>query len=47
MRNKLCLSCADIKAVMAARLAAAEKNNWTATIAIVDKADLATLDRQR
>ena len=36
MRTKPCLTSADVKKMMAACVAEAEKNNWKVTIAIVD-----------
>jgi glc operon protein GlcG len=36
MRNKPCLTSADVKKMMAACTAEAEKNNWKVTIAVVD-----------
>ena len=36
MRSKPCLTSADVKKMMAACVAEAEKNNWKVTIAIVD-----------
>jgi len=46
MRAKTCLTAADAKKMMAACLAAAEKNKWNVTIAIVDDAGL-LLDFER
>ena len=37
MRTKPCLTSADVKTMMAACVAEAEKNNWKVTIAIVDE----------
>jgi glc operon protein GlcG len=36
MRNKPCLTSADVKKMMAACTAEAEKNNWKVTVAVVD-----------
>jgi len=36
MRNKPCLTAADVKTMMAACLAEAEKNKWSVSVAIVD-----------
>ena len=36
MRTKPCLTSADVKKMMAASLAEAEKNKWIVTVAIVD-----------
>lgn len=36
MRTKPCLTSADVKKMMAAALAEAEKNQWKVTVAIVD-----------
>jgi glc operon protein GlcG len=36
MRTKPCLTAADVKKMMAACVAEAERNNWKVTIAIVD-----------
>jgi glc operon protein GlcG len=36
MRTKPCLTAADVKTMMAACLAEAEKNKWKVTVAIVD-----------
>jgi glc operon protein GlcG len=36
MRNKPCLTSADVKKMMAGCTAEAEKNNWKVTVAIVD-----------
>jgi len=36
MRNKPCLTSGDVKKMMAACTAEAEKNNWKVTIAVVD-----------
>ena len=36
MRDKPCLTSADIHKAMAARRAEAEKNNWSVAIAVVD-----------
>ncbi len=36
MRTKPCLTSADVKKMMAAALAEAEKNKWNVTVAIVD-----------
>ncbi|MFL5064101.1 MAG: GlcG/HbpS family heme-binding protein [Xanthobacteraceae bacterium] len=38
MRNKPCLTAADVKTMMAACLAEAEKNKWSVSVAIVDEA---------
>jgi glc operon protein GlcG len=46
MRTKTCLTSADVKKMMAASIAEAEKNDWRVTIAIVDDAGLMlALDR--
>src|SRR5712672_945502 len=46
MRSKPCLTSADVKKMMAACVAEAEKNNWKVTIAIVDDgAALLSLER--
>jgi uncharacterized protein GlcG (DUF336 family) len=46
MRTKACLTSADVKKMMAACIAEAEKNDWRVTIAIVDDAGLMlALDR--
>jgi len=37
MRNKPCLTAADVKTMMAACLAEAEKNKWSVSVAIVDE----------
>jgi glc operon protein GlcG len=36
MRTKPCLTSTDVKKMMAAAMAEAEKNNWKVTVAIVD-----------
>jgi len=38
MRNRPCLTAADVKKMMAACLAEAEKNKWVVSVAIVDEA---------
>jgi uncharacterized protein GlcG (DUF336 family) len=38
MRNKPCLTAADVNKMMAACLAEAEKNKWSVSVAIVDEA---------
>ena len=38
MRTKTCLTSADVKKIMAACVAEAEKNKWSVTIAVVDEA---------
>jgi len=38
MRNKPCLTAADVKTMMAACLGEAEKNKWSVSVAIVDEA---------
>jgi uncharacterized protein GlcG (DUF336 family) len=38
MRNRPCLTSADVKKMMAACIAEAEKNQWKVSIAIVDEA---------
>src|SRR5215208_410581 len=37
MRNKPCLTATDVKTMMAACLAEAEKNKWSVSVAIVDE----------
>ena len=37
MRNKPCLTSADVKKMMAACIAEAEKNKWSVSVAIVDE----------
>jgi glc operon protein GlcG len=37
MRNKPCLTAADVKTMMAACVAEAEKNKWNVSVAIVDE----------
>jgi glc operon protein GlcG len=38
MRNRPCLTAADVNTMMAACLAEAEKNKWSVSVAIVDEA---------
>ena len=38
MRTKTCLTLADVKKIMAACVAEAEKNKWNVTIAVADEA---------
>jgi glc operon protein GlcG len=40
MRTKPCLTSADVKKMMAAAIAEAEKNSWKVTVAVVDDAGL-------
>jgi glc operon protein GlcG len=40
MRNKPCLTAADVKTIMAACRAESEKNKWSVSVAIVDEAGL-------
>jgi len=40
MRNKPCLTSADVKTMMAACIAEAEKNKWSVSVTIVDDAGI-------